>query len=79
MGPCFSAIQLTGGNDIFKRNHLYNLLDTLVAMSWDLNNALHDGADLPETVTDPMQRVDVELRLSITEVKSLIGEQGLPL
>jgi hypothetical protein len=79
MDAHFSSVQLTGGNDTFKRNHLYNLLDTLVAMSWDLNNALHDGADLPGTVTDHMQRVDVELRNSITEVKSLIGEQGLPL
>jgi hypothetical protein len=79
MRPNLSSIRVTGGDDAFKRNHLYNLLDTLVAMRWDLNNALHDGADLPSIVTDRMQRMDIELQLSITAVKSLIGEQGLSL
>ncbi len=62
----------------FKLDHLSGLLDTFVAMHWDLTNGLHDGADLPKVLTDHLQLVDRDLQATILTLKILLREKEPP-
>jgi len=53
-------------------DHLCDLLDQLVAMRRELSRDLFDGPDLPEPLTNQLQRVGVELDVTIKELKTLI-------
>jgi hypothetical protein len=54
-----------GGVLRFKRDAFYDLLDTLVAMHWNLTNGLHDGADLPQVLTEHVRVADNDLQAAI--------------
>ena len=64
-----------GGNGRFEENRLCSLLDTLVAMRWDLNQCLRADPDLPVTITLHLLRVGSELDSSINVLKIFIGEE----
>ena len=70
--------QVADRNEGVTRNFLSDVLDTLIAMRWDLNNALHDAAlsDVPEVAIERMRRVKSELDLSIAAWKTLLDERG---
>jgi hypothetical protein len=53
---------------------LCSLLDTLVAMRWDLNQCLRADPDLPVTLTLHLMRVGSELDGSINVLKMFIAE-----
>ena len=63
-----------GGNGRFEENQLCSLLDTLVAMRWDLDQCLRADPDLPVTITLHLLRVGSELDGSINVLKMFIGE-----
>ena len=73
------TVKTTNGDGAFKLKHLCNLLDTLVAVRWDLNNGLHDGVEIPARVSDGMRRIDGELEDTIGILRTLIHDRGLPL
>lgn len=56
----------------FNADPLCELLDTLVAMRWDLNQCLRAGQHLPSTMTAPLMRVDSELDGAINALKKLL-------
>ncbi len=59
--------------------HLGTVLDTLVAMHWDLRDGLQDQAELPAAVTERLRTLDRDLDDAIATLKTLIRERGLPL
>lgn len=65
-------------DDTFVRSDLGHVLDTLVAMRWDLGKALNDGEDIPEMVKTRMMWADSELDLATTALKVYLGGRGLP-
>jgi hypothetical protein len=65
-----------GGNGRFEANQLCSLLDTLVAMRWDLNQCLRADPDLPVTITLHLLRVGSELDGSINVLKMFIGDDA---
>ena len=67
-----------GGDGRLKADEFCSLLDTLVAVRWDLNQWLRAAPDLPLTLTLHLMRVGSELDGTINVVKILIGEPGLP-
>lgn len=73
-----NSIMSHDGDARFKLDHLSALLDTFVAMHWDLNNGLHDGADLPTELTDRIRIVDNDLQATILTLKMLIRDRELP-
>ena len=64
-------------NDPIGRNALDELLNTLVVMRWDLNNALHDAGDAPQVVTSRLKQLRRELDASIAVLKEAIQQQRL--
>jgi hypothetical protein len=61
----------------FNAGPLCELLDTLVAMRWDLNQCLRAGQHLPSTMTAPLTRVDSELDGAINTLKKLLDDAVL--
>ena len=59
-------------------NGLDDLLNTLVVMRWDLNDALHDTVDAPPAIADRVKRLRRELDVSIVALKAVIEERGFP-
>ena len=66
------------GDGEFKRDPLCSFLDELVAMRWVLSKGLRDNPDLPAKLATRLWRAGGELDVTITELKALIGEKGLP-
>lgn len=62
----------------FAANQLSSVLDTLVAMRWDLDQCLRASPDLPVTLTFHLLRVGSELDGSINVLKMFIGDGGSP-
>lgn len=73
-----AAVKTLDGDGRFEFDHLTALLDTIVSMHWDLTNSLHDGADLPKSLTDHLQILDSELQATILTMKLLIREKEPP-
>ena len=69
---------LLAANDPVARNALDELLNTLVVMRWDLNDALYDSADTPQAVTNHLKQLRYALDASIAAMKATIQERGLP-
>lgn len=69
----------TPGDGVPKPNYFSNLLDTLVAVHWELSNGSHNGGALPGTLADHLRRVDGELEAAIIALKTYIREQDLSL
>ena len=65
-------------DDTFLRSDLGHVLDTLVAMRWELSKALHDGEEIPEMVKARIKWADSELDLATTALKMYLGGRGLP-
>jgi len=65
-----------GTDGRFDANQLCSLLDTLVAMRWDLNQCLRADPDLPVTITLHLLRVGSELDGSINVLKMFIGNDA---
>ena len=66
------------GDGEFRRDPLCSLLDELVAMRWVLSKGVRDHPDLPANLTTRLRLAGSELDVTITELKALIGANGLP-
>ena len=73
-----SRPKLVAENDSLEGNGLDDLLNTLVVMRWDLNDALHDTADAPPVIADRVKQLRRELDVSIVALKAVIEKRGLP-
>jgi hypothetical protein len=74
-----ASIGTVDGVNTRKRNHLSQVVDTLIVGRWELDNALHDTIGIPDIVTARMKRTRAGLDVSISTLKSVLEEQGLPL
>jgi hypothetical protein len=73
-----SRPKLVAVNDSLEGNGLDDLLNTLVVMRWDLNDALYDTADAPPVIADRVKQLRRELDVSIVALKAVIEKRGLP-
>jgi hypothetical protein len=79
MGLTQPAVNASHGNGAFKREDLSALLDKLIAVRWDVNMVLHEGADAPPEMAKHLRRVDAKLEAAIAALKMLFQDEGLPL
>lgn len=73
-----SRSKLVTVNDSLQGNGLDDLLNRLVVMRWDLNDALHDAVDAPPVIADRVKQLRRELDVSIVALKAVIEKRGLP-